>query len=102
MQPRPVSSVTVSRGKPRWHKGVGAVSAGRAPAPLAPLAASRSRASGARHNHVGMLDADAHPVGSDWQENRLDETHPLTGAIHCGPHAGNPRGYKAARCQVPY
>jgi glycosyltransferase involved in cell wall biosynthesis len=50
----------------------------------------------ARHDHVVLLDSDAHPVSADWLEcsvDRLDEAHPLAGAVYRGPHAGNPYGW---------
>jgi len=50
----------------------------------------------ARHEHVVLLDSDAHPVSAEWLANsvdRLDDTHPLAGAVFRSPHAGNPHGW---------
>jgi hypothetical protein len=50
----------------------------------------------ARHPYVVLLDSDAHPVSADWLANsvdRLDDTHPLAGAVFRSPHAGNPHGW---------
>jgi hypothetical protein len=50
----------------------------------------------ARHAHIVLLDSDAHPVGADWLDDsvdRLDEAHPLAGAVFRSPHRGNPHGW---------
>ena len=50
----------------------------------------------AHHAHIVLLDSDAHPISADWLDNsvdRLDEMHPLAGAIFRSPHAGNPHGW---------
>lgn len=50
----------------------------------------------ARHPSVVLLDSDAHPVCADWLDNsvdRLDDEHPLAGAVFRSPHRGNPHGW---------
>jgi hypothetical protein len=58
--------------------------------------AAEAGARAARHPHIVLLDSDAHPVSADWLENsvdRLDDTHPLAGAVFRSPHRGNPHGW---------
>lgn len=53
-------------------------------------------AQNARHEHVVLLDSDAHPMESAWLEltvDRLDVHHRLAGAVFHGLHAGNPYGW---------
>ena len=50
----------------------------------------------ARHARIVLLDSDAHPVAADWLDNsidRLDDRHPLAGAVFRSPHRGNPHGW---------
>lgn len=50
----------------------------------------------AGHEHIVLLDSDAHPVDPDWLRSsvdRLDDRHPLAGAVFRSPHRGNPHGW---------
>ncbi len=50
----------------------------------------------ARHARIVLLDSDAHPVAADWLDHsidRLDDQHPLAGAVFRSPHRGNPHGW---------
>ncbi len=50
----------------------------------------------ARHEHIVLLDSDAHPLAADWlagTADRLDRRHRLAGAIFRDRHRGNPHGW---------
>lgn len=50
----------------------------------------------ARHEHIVLLDSDAHPVSPNWLTgtvDRLDARHRLAGAVFRGRHSGNPHGW---------
>ena len=50
----------------------------------------------ARHPYIVLLDSDAHPLSTDWLEHsvdRLDDAHPLAGAVFRSRHEGNPHGW---------
>jgi glycosyltransferase involved in cell wall biosynthesis len=50
----------------------------------------------ARHDHVVLLDSDAHPVDPGWlaaSVDLLDDARPLAGAVFRSPHRGNPHGW---------
>jgi glycosyltransferase involved in cell wall biosynthesis len=50
----------------------------------------------ARHEHIVLMDSDAHPVAADWLENTVDalsETVRLCGARFVDKHLGNPHGW---------
>lgn len=50
----------------------------------------------AKHEHVVLLDSDAHPVSDDWlagSADRLDARHRLAGAVFRDTHRGNPHGW---------
>ena len=58
--------------------------------------AAETGARAARHAHIVLLDSDAHPISGDWLDgsvDRLDDMHPLAGAIFRSPHEGNPHGW---------
>jgi glycosyltransferase involved in cell wall biosynthesis len=58
--------------------------------------AAEAGARAARHAYIVLLDSDAHPISTDWLDNsvdKLDETHPLAGAVFRSPHQGNPHGW---------
>lgn len=58
--------------------------------------AAETGALGAVHEHVVLLDSDAHPVSAQWLDltiDRLDAHHRLAGAIFHGLHEGNPHGW---------
>lgn len=50
----------------------------------------------ARHEHIVLLDSDAHPVSHEWLTgtvDRLDAHHRLAGAVFVDKHKGNPHGW---------
>jgi cellulose synthase/poly-beta-1,6-N-acetylglucosamine synthase-like glycosyltransferase len=50
----------------------------------------------ARHPWIVLLDSDAHPVDAGWlaeSVDRLDDRHPIAGAVFRSPHRGNPHGW---------
>jgi len=50
----------------------------------------------ARHEHIVLLDSDAHPVADDWLTlslDKLDRQVRLAGAVFVDKHAGNPHGW---------
>jgi len=50
----------------------------------------------ARHEHVVLLDSDAHPISADWLSgtaDKLDRHHRLAGAVFRERHRGNPHGW---------
>jgi len=50
----------------------------------------------AKYEHIVLLDSDAFPIQANWLEltvDKLDDQHPLAGAIFRDKHAGNPYGW---------
>ncbi len=58
--------------------------------------AAESGVRAAKHDHVVLLDSDAHPIDQSWLEltiDKLDAHHRLAGAIFRGMHRSNPHGW---------
>src|SRR3954463_7689149 len=58
--------------------------------------AAEAGAKNARHQHVVLLDSDAHPIDPMWLSltaDKLDAHHRLAGAIFRGKHKANPHGW---------
>ena len=50
----------------------------------------------AKYEYIALLDSDAFPLETNWLEltvDKLDDRHPLAGAIFNDKHEGNPHGW---------